>query len=70
MPGDYDSAKPLLDRLQTMIQRAKDSRDGSVQGSASTSKSTADEIAKLASLLDQGLLTPEEFQAAKAQLLK
>jgi hypothetical protein len=31
--------------------------------------SSADELAKLAQLREQGLLTPEEFEAQKAKLL-
>lgn len=37
---------------------------------AAPSRSVADEIAKLGELRDKGLLTPEEFQAQKAALLK
>jgi hypothetical protein len=70
MPGDYDSAKPLLDRLQTMIQQAKNSGGSSLQNQPEPNKSAADEIAKLAELLDKGLLTPEEFRIAKARALE
>ena len=36
---------------------------------AAGSTSTADELTKLASLRDQGVLTPEQFEAQKAKLL-
>lgn len=41
-----------------------------VAAAAPTGGSIADELAKLASMRERGLLTPEEFQAAKAKLLK
>jgi hypothetical protein len=40
-----------------------------LQQNATWSSSSADEIAKLASLRDQGLLTDEEFSAEKARIL-
>jgi hypothetical protein len=40
-----------------------------VQDVASSSTSVADEIGKLAALRDQGLITPDEFNAQKAALL-
>jgi uncharacterized protein YnzC (UPF0291/DUF896 family) len=40
-----------------------------VQDVASSSSSVADEIGKLASLRDQGVLTQEEFDAQKTALL-
>jgi hypothetical protein len=40
-----------------------------VQDVASSGSSTADELAKLASLRDRGLLTSDEFDAQKAALL-
>ena len=35
----------------------------------STNVSAADELVKLKSLVDQGIITPEEFEAKKRQLL-
>ena len=40
-----------------------------VQQAASTSTSSADELAKLAALRDQGVITPDEFTAQKAKVL-
>ena len=40
-----------------------------VQSAAGPSTSTAEEISKLAELRDQGVLSPQEFEAQKAKLL-
>jgi hypothetical protein len=40
-----------------------------VQQAASPSPSSADELAKLAQLRDQGVITPQEFESQKAKLL-
>jgi hypothetical protein len=40
-----------------------------IQSVSGSSKSAADEIARLAELRDKGVLTEEEFQAAKAKAL-
>jgi hypothetical protein len=40
-----------------------------IQSAAGTSTSTADELAKLASLRDQGVITDAEFAAQKAKVL-
>ena len=40
-----------------------------IQSAAGTSASTADELAKLASLRDQGVITDAEFAAQKAKVL-
>ena len=40
-----------------------------IQSAASSSTSAADELAKLASLMDQGVITDAEFAAQKAKLL-
>lgn len=43
--------------------------EGSKSQSSSGTSSTADELAKLASLKEQGVLTHDEFEAKKKQLL-
>lgn len=67
--GDYQSAKPLIDKLRTMIQQAKET-NVVVNVTSSNVSSTADELGKLADLLDRGLITLDEFQVAKERLLK
>ena len=39
------------------------------QAATSSSSSSADELAKLAQLRDQGVITPQEFDSQKAKLL-
>ena len=65
--SDYLSAKPLIDQLRTMIQDSKETKI--VVNNTSPSGSAADELGKLAELMDKGLITLEEFQAAKKRLL-
>lgn len=66
----------LVVRGSSMHQRdlrnavaAEDAVRAYVQSVAGTSASTAEELAKLASLRDAGVLTDEEFAAQKARLL-
>lgn len=40
-----------------------------VQEAAGTQPSTADQLAKLADLRDQGVITPEEFEREKAKIM-
>jgi len=68
MKDDYLSAKPLIDKLKTMIQESKDLKVV-VNTSPVPSTSSADELLKLADLMEKGLVTPDEFQAAKKRLL-
>lgn len=69
MKDDYASAKPLIDKLRTMIQEAKETKVIVNTTVAQSAPSTADELQKLAELLDKGLLTPDEFKVAKNKLL-
>jgi hypothetical protein len=69
MKSDYLNAKPLIDRLRTMIQAAKDSKVVVNIDSPNPALSTADEIAKLANLLERGLITEDEFISAKVRLI-
>ena len=66
----------LLVNGQTMAGReiareveAREQLDAYVRETAGSGASTADEIAKLASLRESGALTDEEFAAQKAKLL-
>ena len=69
MKDDYVSAKPLIDKLRSMINDAKETKVIVNTPPPTSPSSPAEEIQKLADLLDKGLLTPEEFQAAKTKLL-
>lgn len=69
MKADYMAAKPLIDKLRTMIQEAKETKVIIQAASSIPANSTADEIQKLAELMEKGLLSQEEFQAAKNKLL-
>jgi Short C-terminal domain len=40
-----------------------------VQEAAGTPTSTADQLAKLADLRDRGVITPEEFEREKAEIM-
>ncbi len=66
----------LIARGKSMAERRmgeaidqKKAMDAYVRETAGTSVSSADEIAKLAQLKDQGVLTDAEFNAQKAKLL-
>jgi hypothetical protein len=60
--------KPYLDQLRNWIREAKQGTRGG-QGSAPATPSMADELQKLASLKESGVLTEEEFQQAKRRLI-
>jgi ABC-type multidrug transport system fused ATPase/permease subunit len=73
---------PFLGVLIYLIARGGSMQERSVQQAAASEQaaqqyirevaatpSSADELAKLAQLREQGLLTPEEFEAQKAKLL-
>lgn len=67
--ADYQSARPLIDQLRAMINAAKQTHVVVTPSTTSETPSIADEIGKLSELLDKGILTPEEFDAAKRRLL-
>ena len=69
MKSDYIKAKPLIDKLRSMIQAAKETKVVVNIDSPVTSGSAADELTKLAGLMDRGLITKDEFDKAKARLL-
>lgn len=67
--ADYMSAKPLIDKLRTMIHESKDTKVMVVNQSQSAGGSVAEEIQKLAELLEKGLIDEAEFKSAKLKLL-
>lgn len=69
LKDDYLSAKPLIDKLRTMVQEAKETKVIVNTAAPQATLSTAEEIQKLADLVEKGLLTADEFQAAKSKLL-
>jgi uncharacterized membrane protein YdbT with pleckstrin-like domain len=58
------------DGVQQEIYRQMEAYDRKKAGWARPQVSAADEIEKLAGLRDRGVITPEEFEAKKAQLLE
>lgn len=65
--ADKDSVKPFVDCVRGHLEAAHAPQAAAPQPAAPTS--VADEIEKLASLKDRGILTQEEFDAKKRQLL-
>ncbi len=61
--------QPHFEAIRDAVQMYLDQRDGSPRSSSQSSVSVADEIRKLASLRNEGILTNEEFDAKKKQLL-
>lgn len=59
---------PEFERLRAAIDEAI-ARQHAPQAAGSSRISTADELAKLAALRDQGIITDADFEAAKAKLL-
>lgn len=67
-----DSWVLILENLGHKLQGSTDttaSGDSTGSGQASATNSTADELAKLAKLKEEGTITEEEFAKAKAKLL-
>jgi hypothetical protein len=60
-------ALPQFERLRAAVEEALAARHNGQP--AGPPASVADDLAKLGALLRQGLLTPSEFEAAKARLL-
>ena len=65
---DKDSVKPFVDCVRGHLEAAHAPQAVAISSSAPP-LSVADEIEKLASLLERGILTQEEFDAKKKQLL-
>lgn len=59
---------PEFEQLRAALEQAIAAQHAR-QAPASTAPSLADELAKLAALRDQGVLSPAEFEAQKARLL-
>lgn len=63
-------AKSLIEERLVAVRAQQRQETGHQAASAAVPMSTADELTKLASLRDSGVLTEEEFAAAKKQLLE
>jgi hypothetical protein len=61
--------RSMNERTVAQAQRQDQAFRNYVQDAAGTQPSTADEIAKLATLRDQGAISEQEFAHAKAKLL-
>jgi hypothetical protein len=59
----------MAERDIQRAQRQEEAFRSYVQSAAAPGGGTADELAKLAGLRDQGVITPAEFEAQKAKLL-
>ena len=62
-----DSREQFITTFETVVRDAERRRARGAEGA--TAPSTADELAKFAKLRDDGILSDEEFEAKKAQLL-
>ena len=60
---------PRPEETQALIYRIREARIRNLEGSRRFPSSRADELAKLAKLRDEGVLTSEEFAAEKERLL-
>ena len=61
--------KSMTERRAGDYRRQEEATQQYIRDAAGTGPSTADEIAKLTKLRDDGTLTDEEYQAQKAKLL-
>jgi len=66
VPFNYKQQAPFVALKEAVEQAIAQQQAGGVQAA---SPSLADELAKLQGLLQQGVLTPDEFTAAKTRLL-
>lgn len=67
-----DMVEPFINRVQEAIEARRPPTPPPAQGAAhdaAAGVNIADELEKLAALMERGLLTPEEFAAQKAKLL-
>lgn len=66
--------KPFADKANEAIKSVRNTSSNSTMNTATvsgnTSFSVADELVKLKGLLDQGIITQQEFDAQKLRLLK
>ena len=65
----YSMPSGYLDEIENYINQAKNKTNNSAFTMATNQISTADEILKFKSLLDQGIITQEEFDKKKKELL-
>lgn len=61
--------KELMLKIQKTFEDAKNNYISNASEPTQSQTSAADEIVKYKQLLDQGIITPEEFEAKKKQLL-
>ena len=64
-----DEAEQILRIMQEGIRKLRGKAEGEQKQNSSDSSSIADELAKLAQLKEQGILSEEEFQEQKQRLL-
>jgi hypothetical protein len=67
--GNWNTVNERVARLRQLIDEAHSGGGSGSSGAAASGVSTADELRKLADLHTEGLLTKEEFEAAKAKIL-
>ncbi len=67
--SDKNASASLLGTLESLIQDAASGVHATAGPATVQNTSTADEVAKLAQLHERGILSDEEFAAAKAKLL-
>ena len=60
---------PRPEEIQALVYRMREARIRDLEGTRPSSSSRADELAKLARLRDEGVLTDAEFAAEKGKLL-
>ncbi|HEX2953899.1 MAG TPA: SHOCT domain-containing protein [Bacillota bacterium] len=65
----YDSARKILSTFALILKLKRHEAAASVQAQSAAPVSAADEILKFKTLLDSGVITLEEFEAKKKQLL-
>jgi hypothetical protein len=66
-----DNGKEMVDHVRHRLSAPKPSTDstGGDQGAVASAVDIPDQIRKLGELRDSGMVTPEEFEAKKAELL-
>jgi Short C-terminal domain len=67
--GKVKAWEPQLERLRRLIAEARAPMQAAAPAPASNGPSVAERLKQLAELRDAGIVSPEEFEAKKAQLL-
>jgi len=65
--SDYEKARPYIQRMREMIAQAK--RQQGAPAPETDSPDLASQLERLAALKEQGVLSAEEFEAAKRKLI-